>query len=56
MSMTAYVGRRLVLVIPQMLLISIVTFSSVRTGTLKIKVTSSSKSVRIDGLAIRRVP
>ena len=37
-------------------LISIVTFSSVRTGTLKIKVASSSKSVRIDGLAIRRVP
>ena len=30
MSMTAYVGRRLVLVIPQMLLISIVTFTLIR--------------------------
>ena len=30
MSMTAYVGRRLVLVIPQMLLISVVTFTLIR--------------------------
>jgi hypothetical protein len=37
-------------------LISVASFSSVRTGTLKIVVSSYSKQVVIDGVAIRRVP
>ena len=36
-------------------LISVALFSSVRTGTLKIVVSSYSKQVLIDGVAIRRV-
>lgn len=36
-------------------LISVAVFSSVRTGTLKITVSSYSKKVFIDGIAVRRV-
>ena len=36
-------------------LVHVATFSSVKTGTVKIKVLSSGSSVRIDGLGISRV-